>query len=192
MLLQCIRIGIRPLLGRELFAGICPEITVMQIQQIAVTQLFTGRSQCHQLGEIAGTGTVRLAVLTVRIVPETDAQRVGTIFFQDFQCIPLSAFVIKPCTESGLFRQSRYIHTFDKFFHITPITPIIPLYLALNGASGNTFHIELLHDDKQCRDGNGYQYTTCAELTKVSVDQALIQHVVQTDGNGPLRRNTGI
>jgi len=47
MLLQCIRTGIRPLLGRELFAGICPEITIMQIQQIAVTQLFTGRSQCH-------------------------------------------------------------------------------------------------------------------------------------------------
>ena len=118
MLLQCIRVGIRPLLGRELFAGICPEITVMQIQQIAVTQLFTGRSQCHQLGEIAGTGTVRLAVLTVRIIPETDAQRVGTVFFQDLQCIALFAFVIKPCTESRLLRQTRYIHTFDKFFHI--------------------------------------------------------------------------
>ena len=117
MLLQCIRIGIRPLLGRELFAGICPEITVMQIQQIAVAQLFTGRSQCHQLGEITGTGTVRLAVLTVRIIPETDAQRVGTVFFQDLQCVPLFAFVIKACTESCLLRQTRYIHTFDKFIH---------------------------------------------------------------------------
>ena len=51
---------------------------------------------------------------------------------------------------------------------------------------------ELLHDDEQYRDGNGYQHTACTELTKVSVDQALIQHIVQTDGNGPLRRDTGI
>ena len=125
MLLQCIRVGIRPLLGRELFAGICPEITVMQIQQIAVTQLFAGRSQCHQLGEITGTGTVRLSVFAVRIVPETDAQRVGTVFFQDLQCIALFAFIIKPCTESHLFRQSRYIHTFDKFFHNSVVYSIV-------------------------------------------------------------------
>ena len=62
--------------------------------------------------------------------------------------------------------------------------------LTLHGTTGNTFHIELLHDDKQYRDG--YQYTTCTELTKVSIDQALIQHIVQTNGNGPLGRNTGI
>ena len=64
--------------------------------------------------------------------------------------------------------------------------------LTLHGTTGNTFHIELLHDDKQYRDGNGYQYTTCTELTKVSIDQALIQHIVQTDSNSPLGRNTGI
>ena len=58
--------------------------------------------------------------------------------------------------------------------------------LTLHGTTGNTFHIELLHDDKQYRDGNGYQYTTCTELTKVSIDQALIQHIVQTDSNSPL------
>ena len=117
MLLQCIRICVCPLLGWELFAGICPEITVMQIQQIAVTQLFACGSQCHQFCKVTGTGSVRLAVLTVRIIPETDAQSVGTVFFQDLQCVPLFAFVIKPCTESCLLRQTRYIHTFDKFIH---------------------------------------------------------------------------
>ena len=55
--------------------------------------------------------------------------------------------------------------------------------LTLHGTTGNTFHIELLHDDKQYRDGNGYQYTTCTELSEVRVDKTLIQHLIQTNGN---------
>ena len=64
--------------------------------------------------------------------------------------------------------------------------------LTLVRAGGDALDVELLHDDKQYRDGNGHQYTACTELTKVSIDQTLIQHIVQTDSNSPLGRYAGI
>ena len=64
--------------------------------------------------------------------------------------------------------------------------------LTLVCAGGDSLNVELLHDDKQDGNGNGHQYTACTELRKIRINQTLIQHLVQTNGNGIFGRNTRI
>ena len=62
----------------------------------------------------------------------------------------------------------------------------------LGSAGGDALDVELLHDDKQHRDGDSHQDAACAEAGEVAVDQSLLQHVVQADGNRPVRADTGV
>ena len=62
----------------------------------------------------------------------------------------------------------------------------------LGSAGGDALDVELLHDDKQHRDGDSHQDAACAEAGEVAVDQSLLQHVVQADCHRPVRRNAGV
>ena len=64
--------------------------------------------------------------------------------------------------------------------------------LALVCAGGDALHIELLHNDEQDGDGDGYQHTACAEERKVVVDQRFLQHIVQADGHRPVGGKAGV
>ena len=78
-------------------------------------------------------------------------------------------------------------------FQTIPLLPVVIFIIStFYSTACNSFHIEFLHDHKQNRNRYGYQYTTCAELSKIRIDKALIQHLVQTNGNCIFGRNTGI
>ena len=114
---QRYRLHSLPVLGNDLLARVCPEITVVEIQHPIDTGVFQPLCHLHGAQQIVGACAVGDAIFAVGVVPQPQPYQIHAVPLQNRNGIIFQTVIIKFPAAVFYFRQRGQIHSFDKCIH---------------------------------------------------------------------------